>query len=345
MNFKAFILSKLSKTHIPNAKDAIMMRMQDVDLVIKQSKRAFINSLLALKMMSSFLIVLGITLVLLPTFESEVKAFTSYDEVMMLSSTSVYALYEAYMTPVEDDVSFTHVITLRSQLRTMIKYAYTFERLIQTEGNFKLEKTRSDTRYELKFEAIDAFNDRLPFHMDVEKSFKNNQRDQFDFRGLFQSFNVEGDVSFEKDRHMVKITFVKDAFQVKVIYDDKISTYEIELYEKNDVIQTFTFFVDYDVFDRPTLHLSYDKEDVETDLIISRSIISQEMTIAYAIKNLESTYEGLITVNVMEGMMPKFLIQVTFEDGQTLRFQFIRPKAIRENFMPMTNNLNDLNVL
>lgn len=345
MNIKTFIQSKVSQTHIPNTKDAIMMRMQDVDLVKKQKKSSFVNPLLALKMMSSIMIVLGITLVLLPTFESEVEAFTSYDEVMILSSTSVYALYEAYMTPVEDDVSFAHVITLRSQLRTMIKYAYTFERLIQTEGNFKLEKTRSDTRYELEFEAIDAFNNRLPFHMDVEKSFKNNQRDQFEFRGQFQSFDVEGDVRFEKDRHLVKVSYIKDSFQVKVIYDDKISTYEIELYEENNVIQTFTFFVDYDVFDRPTLHLSYDKADVETDLIISRSIISKEMTIAYAIKNLESTYEGLITVNVMGGMMPKFLIQVTFDDGQTLRFQFIRPKAIRDNFMPMTNNLNDLNVL
>lgn len=345
MNIKTYIQSKLHKTHIPHTKDLIMMRIKDIEIVMKPKKRMWIDPFLALKTISSFMIIIGMTLVLLPSFDSDVEAFTSYDEVMVLSSTSVYALYEAYITPVEDDISMAHVMTLRTQLRTMIKYAYTFERLIQTEGNFNIKKNLSETRYELDFFAIDAFNDRLPFQMRVEKAFKNNQRDQFDFSGQFESFDIQGDVSYEKDRHMVNVSYVKDAFQVKVTYDDLLSTYQMDLYEGNTIIQTFTFFIDYDAFERATLNLSYAKDNIDTNLIISQSIISQEMTIEYEIENQNDIYKGLITVNVTGGILPKYIIEILFEDGETMRFQFIRPKTIRKNIQPITNNLIDRNVL
>jgi hypothetical protein len=345
LNIKTYIQSKLHKTNIPDTKDAIMMRMKHIDLEVKQSKKVLIHPFFFLKIVSSFMIILGLSLLALPLFDTKVEAFTSYDEVMILSSTSVYALYESHMSPIEDDMSFAHVITLRSQLRTMIRYAYTFERLIQTEDNFNIEKNQTNNRYELQFEAVDALKSSLPFQIDVEKSFKSNKRDQFEFNGQFQSFDVLGDVSYEKDRHIVRVTYVKDSFQVKVTYDNETRTYEVEMIVDNTIMSSFSFFITYDLFDRPTLHMTYDEDGIKTDLVIHRSVISQEMTIEYVMQNDDTIFKGLITIQVLGGIIPRYMIEINFEEGDTLRFQFIRPKTIRDNRMPMTNNVIFKNVL
>ena len=345
MRIKTYIQSKINKADIPRLQDLIMSRMKDIDLIQKKKRKLVIHPFFALKLISSFMIILGLSLVILPLFDSEVEAFTSYDEVMILSSTSVYALYETYISPVEDDVSFAHVMTLRSQLKTMITYAYTFERLIQTEGNFNIEKSQKDTRYQLYFEAEDGLKDRLPFQMEVEKAFKNDKRDQFAFAGQFQLFEIEGDVIYDIDRHILKVSYVKESFQVRISYDNKTSQFDVDMYTGDEIIQSFSYYIDYDLFERPTLHMSYDHEGVSTNVVINRSIISKEMTLSYTMLSNGQTFKGLITINIIGGLIPRYTMDIPFEDGETIRFQFIRPKTIRDNRMPITNNVIFKNVL
>jgi hypothetical protein len=56
-------------------------------------------------------------------------------------------------------------------------------------------------------------------------------------------------------------------------------------------------------------------------------------------------FKGLITINIIGGLIPRYTMDITFEDGETIRFQFIRPKTIRDNRMPITNNDIFKNVL
>jgi hypothetical protein len=62
-------------------------------------------------------------------------------------------------------------------------------------------------------------------------------------------------------------------------------------------------------------------------------------------QNDDTIFKGLITIRVLGGIIPRYRIEINFEEGDTLRFQFIRPKTIRDNRMPMTNNVEVLNVL
>jgi hypothetical protein len=333
MKLHDILKQHIKKANIPKLQDKILLHIhQHQSIEEKSTKRLRFNAFLALKLTSITLLIFGMSLYLMSYRDDQIYAFSAYDTVMMQATSTAYAIFETLESPIDMPVSqTTHISLVRQELKTMISYQLLFERWIVSNIPNHI-KNNDDDQYILDFELQDDNNQKLPMRMHVTKQFKDFKKDEFSFEGQINQLTIKGETLHQNQAHTLLLHIQKGDQAVSITYDDKNQTFDFKITDNQTEIQSFSYHIDYDQFDRATVYVHYEKDGLTNHLVMTRSHRTRSFQIKYAMTSEAVTYQG--SMNIVLKWMPKPRIDITliFDDGQQFSYTFDRPQRnIDEN--------------
>lgn len=331
MKLKDNLKQHIQQAVIPNVGDNIIQRMQHETLQENKNVMYWLHPFRVLKMATMLFMITGISLLFINNRENQTYAFSQYEDVLMQASNTAFALYEDDRQTIEEPVSTVeHVSLVQQELKTMIRYHLIFERLLVSKKPLNVEKINKERGFQLNFEYIDLEENVLPIALNIEKNVFNEQKDEFDFEGNFDKFELSGETRLVGSTHHLEVSITQSLFEIKIVYEDDTQTYHIEIFKDEENIQNFTYQVTYDTFNRPKISLTYQHESIMNTFELSHNMIKKQTNIVYNIQSNENIYEGDISIELKRIPNLRFVVTLTLDDGQTFTYQFNKPSRLQQ---------------
>lgn len=320
MRLKSIIKSLAKKSEIPQISKSILKNIN-----INKRKNYFNFRMLTLQISSILIFLIGF-FIFINNFQSNIYAFSNYDEVLMNATKIAYSYEE--MEEEQSLISITtfneeqYIKLLREEMPMLSKFVSKFESILfSNKKNYSKSIFEKNINY--SFNYMDFNNESFDHDIKLSKKFRNNNEDRFDFNGKINSeFEFEGSTDYDQNRHLFNIEIRMKKFTFNISYDDESREYKKTVFFNENHILEYYFVISYDKYDLPKVEIDYTRENSNISIIISRNFKKKGIKIEYDIDK-DILMQGYMIIT-LKGKM-KYNLEIFDDSGISFEYDYYRP--------------------
>lgn len=314
----------IQKASIPDVSSKIQSQLPSV----KTTHHTFFNSVKSpfiLQFSAFLLLLLGVLMFSYQQSESQIYAFSDYEEVMGISTGLIRTYFEESMienAPLSMSVSSVDVID--QEINLMVQHIILVEKMVMTQRKVIQSKRMNESKeiYDVSFETIQQ--DIVTYELELEKNYQQFKKDIFAFEGNFDNINISGYTTFDNESHQLYVNAQKTSKEVTIEYDSESKNFIIGFMEDNVKVREFEYQLTRNNFDIPTLNIAYTNQLRTVNLIINYLPIMRKIHVSYEIIEASNTYRGNFQMGyqMINGMT--LVITGKTEDHRLFNYEFRR---------------------
>ena len=314
----------IQKASIPDVSSKIQSQLPSVKAtphtLFNRMKSPFI-----LQFSAFLLLLMGVFMFSYQQSESQIYAFTDYEEVMGISTGLIRTYFEESMienAPLSMSVSSVDVID--QEINLMVQHIILVEKMVMTQRKVIQSKRMNESKeiYDVSFETIQQ--DMVTYELELEKNYQQFKKDIFAFEGNFDNINISGYTTFDNVSHHLYVSAQKTSKEVTIEYDSESKNFIIGFMEDNVKVREFEYQLIRNNFDIPTLNIAYTNQSRSVNLTLNYLPMMRKIHVSYEIIGASITYRGTFQMGyqMMNGMT--LVITGKTEDHQLFNYEFRR---------------------
>lgn len=324
MRFKKHIRIMIQKASIPNVSSKIQSQLPSVKTTHHTLFRG-IKSPFILQFSAFLLLLLGVSMFSYQQSESQIYAFSDYEEVMGISTGLIRTYFDdSVIVDVPLSMSTSSYDVIDQEINLMVQHIILVEKMVMTQRKVIQRKRMNASKeiYDVSFET--SQQDMVTYELELEKNYQQFKKDVFAFEGNFDDINISGYTTFNNAYHHLYVSAQKTSKEVTVEYDSESKNFMIRFVEENVKVREFEYQLIRNNFDMPTLRIAYTNQSRTVNLTLNYLPMMRKIHVSYEIIEASNTFLGLFQMGyrMMNGMT--LLISGKTEDQQTFNYEFSR---------------------
>ena len=314
----------IQKASIPDVSSKIQSQLPSV----KKTHHTLFNRVKSpfILQFSAFLfLLLGVLMFSYQQSESQIYAFSDYEEVMGISTGLIRTYFEESMienAPLSMSISSADVID--QEINLMVQHIILVEKIVMTQRKVMESKRWRESKeiYDVSFETV--HQDTVSYELELAKKYKQFKKDVFEFQGTFEDINISGYTTFDNASHQLYVSAQKTSKEVTVEYNSESKTYSIGFIEDNVKVREFEYQLMRNNFDIPTLKIAYTNQLRTVNLTLNYLPMRRKIHVSYEIIEASNKYLGTFQMGYQ--MLNKMVLVITgkTEDHQIFNYEFSR---------------------
>lgn len=314
----------IQKASIPDVSSKIQSQLPSV----KTTHHTLFNRVKSpfILQFSAFLfLLLGVLMFSYQQSESQIYAFSDYEEVMGISTGLIRTYFEESMienAPLSMSISSADVID--QEINLMVQHIILVEKIVMTQRKVMESKRWRESKeiYDVSFETV--HQDTVSYELELAKKYKQFKKDVFEFQGTFEDINISGYTTFDNASHQLYVSAQKTSKEVTVEYNSESKTYSIGFIEDNVKVREFEYQLMRNNFDIPTLKIAYTNQLRTVNLTLNYLPMRRKIHVSYEIIEASNKYLGTFQMGYQ--MLNKMVLVITgkTEDHQIFNYEFSR---------------------
>ena len=314
----------IQKASIPDVSSKIQSQLPSV----KTTPHTLFNRVKSpfILQFSAFLfLLLGILMISYQQSESQIYAFSDYEEVMGISTGLIRTYFEDSMigdAPLSMSISSDDVID--QEISLMVQHIILVEKMVMTQRKVIESKQWIESKeiYDVSFETI--HQDRITYELELEKNYQQFKKDVFAFEGSFDDINISGYTTFDNTSHQLFVSAQKTSKEVRIEYDSESKNFNIGFMEDSAKVREFEYQLTRNNFDIPTVSIVYENQLRTVNLVINYLPLMRKVHVSYEIIDASNAYLGTFQMGyqMMNGMT--IMISGKTEDHRIFNYEFSR---------------------
>ncbi len=322
----------IQKASIPDVSSKIQSQLPSV----KTTQHPFLNRMRSpfILQFSAFLVLLlGVAMFSYQQSESQVYAFSDYEEVMGVSTGVMRTYFEESIINDEPlTVSMSSYDVIDQEIKLIVQHIILVEKMVMTQRKVIESKRLIESKeiYDVSFETINQ--DMITYELELEKNFQQYKKDVFAFEGRFDDIDISGYTTFDNTSHQLYMSAQKINKEATIEYDSESKIFKIEFMEDDVKVRAFEYQLTRNNFDIPTLMISYENQSRTINLTLNYIPMMMKIHASYEIIEDEDQYQGTFYMSYQ--MMNRMMLIITgeTEDHQIFNYEFSRFQRIETNF-------------
>lgn len=314
----------IQKASIPDVSSKIQSQLPSVKTthhtLFNRVKSPFI-----LQFSAFLLLLLGVLMFSYQQSESQIYAFSDYEEVMGISTGLIRTYFEESMienAPLSMSVSSDDVID--QEINLMVQHIILVEKMVMTQRKVIQSKRMNESKeiYDISFETIQQ--DMVTYELELNKNYQQFKKDVFAFEGYFDDINITGYTTFDNVSHQLYISAQKTSKEVTIEYDSESKNFIIGFMEDSAKVREFEYQLTRNNFDIPTVKIAYINQSRSVNLTLNYLPMMRKIHVSYEIIDASNAYLGTFQMGyqMMNGMT--IMISGKTEDHHIFNYEFSR---------------------